>query len=343
MTINLNKQFVTKEGLLRFLHETDIFSHYIGEEIVVGRNIKSPFYNEKNPSFGFFLGEGNEICFNDFKLNIKGDCVKFVQMKYELTYFEALSKIALDFNIDYNFIVKTKGIKKSDIPGVKTLSQSESTTKIFYRLSLGKIKKEWTIKELQFWKDFGISLKTLQKYKVEPISHTIVNEHPIKCQDIAFAFLEHKDNQETYKIYQPFGERYKWLNSHDESIWQGWSQLPEKGTNLVITKSLKDVMSINEVTGWDAVALQSENVLPKKQVIEELKNRFENIIILYDNDYDKEENWGQIFSRRLSDFTNFTETMISEEYKSKDFSDLVKNHGIEKAKLVFENEIIIPF
>ena len=30
---------------------------------------------------------------------------------------------------------------------------------------LGKIKKEWKIKELQFWKDFGISLKTLQKYK----------------------------------------------------------------------------------------------------------------------------------------------------------------------------------
>ena len=338
MTINLNKQYVSKELLLRYLNEYDIFSHYLEEEIFIGKNTRSPFYLDKTPSLGFFMGEGNEICFNDFKLNIKGDCIKFVQLKFNLTYFEALSKIAIDFGMEDDFIIKRKGIVKSEETPVISLIE-----KNYNKYKIGKIRKDWSLKELQFWKQYGISLETLNKYKVQSISHISYGDKIFLCKDISFCFLEHKDKKETYKIYQPFNESYKWLNSHDDSVWQGWEQLPEKEETLIITKSLKDVMSIVETTGYSAVALQSENVLPKLNVILELKERFNDIIILYDNDYDKEENWGKIFAKRLSEHTGFDTREISSHYECKDFSDFVKKYGTEKAEDMFLNEILLPF
>ena len=78
---------------------------YINEEIVPGKQILSPFRNENNPSFGLFIGDGGEICFKDFKLG-GGDCITFVKTLFNLTYFEACSKIAIDFGMGDDFIVK---------------------------------------------------------------------------------------------------------------------------------------------------------------------------------------------------------------------------------------------
>jgi DTW domain-containing protein YfiP len=102
-------------------------------------------------------------------------------------------------------------------------------------------------------------------------------------------------------------------------------------------------MCIRENTGYNAVALQCENVLPKKQVIDELEERFGLCLIFYDNDYDKEENWGQIFSKRLEQETGFIGRCIDSKHEAKDFSDLVEKVGVKKAVEIFEREILMPF
>jgi LysM repeat protein len=107
MTINLNKQNVTKEALLKYITDYDIYKRYIlNDDVIVGKNIHSPFRNETNPSFGFFIGESGEICFHDFTLRLKGDCIKFVMILFDLTYYEALSKIAIDFDMGDDFYIK---------------------------------------------------------------------------------------------------------------------------------------------------------------------------------------------------------------------------------------------
>lgn len=344
---NLNKKLVSKEGLLRYITDYQIYAEYIDQEIIVGKNIYSPFRKELNPSFGFFMGENNEICFHDFTLRLKGDCIKFVMILFDLNYFEALSRIAIDFNMQDDFIC-AKNLKKSKTVNndfqINT-SREKALARTLYKFTLGKKRRSWEPKDLIFWKDFGISIKTLKKYRVEPISHIIINGRPIKADEYAYVFIETKDNVETYKIYQPFSKDYKWLNSHNESIWQGWSQLPESSDPgiLIITKSLKDVMAITENTQFSAVALQCENVLPKKHVIEELKERFGRIVIFYDNDYDKEENWGQLFANNLQNETGFENIFIDEKFKSKDFSDLIKNNNVEKAVDILETELNVPF
>ena len=344
MTINLNKKLVSEDALFKYIDHYDVYAKYIpDQEVNYGKNIYSPLRKkEKNPSFGFFPGENNTMCFNDMTLRLKGNSVKFTMVLFNLNYFEALSKIATDFDMADDFIIKS--FTKQNYGETINNCKDQVMSKTFYKFKLGKKRRNWENYDLNFWSDFGISLNTLKKYNVEPISHVFVNDNIVPVEKYAYCFIEWKDGVETYKIYQPFSKEYKWLNSHDDSVWQGWNQIPLKGEVLIITKSLKDVMAINEITGYDAVSLQSENVSPKENVMNDLKKRFETVVLFYDNDYDKEVNWGQEFSKKLAEeFLLFT-TCIDEKYKSKDFSDLVKNVGIFNARQILKNEVMkIPF
>ena len=334
--INLNKRMVNKELLLKYITDLEIYQKYINEEIVPGKMILSPFRNENNASFGLFIGDGGEICFKDFKLG-GGDCITFVKTLFNLTYFEACSKIAIDFGMGDDFILKKIG--KTETNNITPINRNEFLHKAG-TLSLQKTKREWKAYDLMFWDQYGISLSTLEFFKVEPVSHFFVNDKIITADKYAYCFKEFKDGKETYKIYQPYSKAYKWINSHNNSIWQGWSQLPEKGNDLIITKSLKDVMSIYEITGIPAVALQCENVLPKKQIFEELDNRFLDIYIFYDNDFDKEENWGQLFAQKFKESFDVYDIVINDEFQCKDFSDFVKKYNKEEAKKLVSSQLM---
>ena len=338
--INLNKKLVTKDGLLQYITDVDVYNFYIGGEISLSHNIKSPLRTEQRPSFGFFKGNSGELCFRDFRLG-SGDFVKFVQMRFNLNYFEALSKIAVDLNLTEYF--HTKEVSKTINNNPSSIKSRDEIMGEVVELNLGKKKRDWQAYDLAYWLQFGIDYDTLIKYRVEPIQYVFVNGNPIFTGKYAYAYLEDKDGKETYKIYQPFSEDFKWLNNHNESIWQGWTQMPDTADNLIITKSLKDVMAISAVMDIPTVSLQAESVKPKLHIIEELKSRFTNIYLLYDNDYDKETNWGRKFGTELSEEFDLLRLEIHETYESKDFSDLVKNKGQEEAKSILQSMIDIPF
>lgn len=326
------KQLVTKKLLLEHISDLDIYNMYMdGKPVVINASMLSPLRKEKSTSFGFFVKKG-EILFNDFVLG-GGDCIRFVELLYNCSYTKALAIIVRDFKLEEHFLTTTvKGVKK---PEKKITQLKSDILEGVSDLKLGKKVRKWNINDKHFWTPFGISLKTLRKYNVEPISHVFVNDKIVKAHEYAYCFKENKDGYETYKIYQPFSKDYKWLNNHNDTVWQGWQQLPAEGTELIITKSLKDVMAITENLGIPAVSLQAESVKPKSKIIEELKSRFFNIYLLYDNDYDKETNWGQVYASKLKEEYKFLNLVIPSRYESKDYSDLIKNHGKETA-----NEVI---
>ena len=342
--MNLNKELVSKEGLLKYIKDVDVYRYYTGKDVSFGTNMSSPLREDTKNSFGYFVGQTGEICFNDFVLG-KGDFVKFVQMKFRLNFFEALSKIVIDLNLTYHFNYK-KNIRKSEINyNPQDYSSREEIISNISKLKLQKKRRDWKLYDAQFWFKFGIDLETLKQYNVEPIDYIFLDGQIITVDKYAYAFIENKDGRETYKIYQPFNEKYKWLNNHDNSIWQGWTQLPESGEKLIITKSLKDVMSIRCVMNLPAIALQSESTLPKDKIMEELKTRFDTtqIWVLYDNDFDKEENWGRNFGKKIADEHMLFQIEIPSKYRSKDFSDLVQNYGVAKSQEIFNNMITLPF
>ena len=67
----------------------------------------------------------------------------------------------------------------------------------------------------------------------------------------------------------------------------------------------------------------------KPQVMDQLKNRFDNIYVLYDNDYTKENNPGRLFGNKISSKYQLKQIEIPDRFKSKDYSDLVFNHGTD--------------
>lgn len=64
---------------------------------------------------------------------------------------------------------------------------------------------------------------------------------------------------------------------------QGTHMLPKSGEYLVITKSMKDCMVLYEL-GIPAIAPCSETTFISDSQYRKLKERFDNIVILWDND-----------------------------------------------------------
>jgi hypothetical protein len=305
--------------------------------------MKSPLREkDDNPSFGYFPGENNEIYFKDFVLG-GGDFIKFVEIKFGIPYYDAMSRIIIDFSLGDHFFFNPQPAMKS--VSIDNPQKKEDVIRSTAPIKLTKRARKWAAHDYAYWNQFGVTKNILNEYKVEPIDYIFINTFPIKVDKYAYCFIEHKDGKETYKIYQPFNLEYKWRNNHDYSTWQGWNQLPRSCEFLIITKSLKDVMSIVSTTKYPAVSLQAESVIPKDHIINELKSRFNEIYVLYDNDYDKDLNWGQKYATNLVHKFNLTNIVINAEWKSKDYSDAVKNHGSKKAKKILEESIAngLPF
>ncbi len=321
------KKAASKQELLECVSDLDIYRRYMHKDVQFAVQ-KSPLRDDKSPSFGFFV-KNDEILFNDYVLG-GGDCIKFVQKMFNLNFNQAISKIVLDFNLDDRFLCDMN-IKRtnSDLIFNKTkadlLADKQSVL-------ISKRSRRWNLRDKKYWTQYGITLETLKSYNVEPIDYVFINNQPYKTDPLAYCYIERKDGVETYKIYQPHSKTMKWLTNHDHSVWQGWSQMPEKGKDLIITKSLKDVMAITCITDIPSVALQAESVKPKDHIIEELRSRFDNIYLLYDNDWDKDQNWGKQFSKHLCELHNFIELQIPDEYQSTDISDLIANRSIDIAQ-----------
>ena len=342
--LNLNKKLISKKELLKYIEDIDVYRLYTGQDADLAITIISPLREESNPSFGYFVGETSEICFNDFKLGT-GDFIKFVELFFGCSFFDALCQIAVDFNLQNHFInCKSlpkfkKGFREGNFKNREEIIKNKKKT------ALGVRSREWSAHDIIYWHQFGITRSILELYRVKPIDYIFfsANEPAVKADKYAYVFYEKKDYKNTIKIYQPFSPAYKWFNNHDDSVWQGWEQLPEKGDSLVITKSLKDVMSIVSVLGVNSVALQSESVRPKQSILDELDKRFVTKLLLYDNDFDKPTNFGREKGAAIVDEQYIHQIEIPTKFQCKDFSDLVKKYGKNKAKEIYKTSIEIPF
>jgi hypothetical protein len=328
-----NGKFITRDEVLKFVSEEQIFVRYIGDEFLTQRCIQSPLREDNIPSFSVFQGnKTGMIMWRDFATKESGDCFVLVKRLFLLKdYFEAVRLVARDFNIA-NFddlpSFRESTLNSQDIKVVK-LERNEVNLQVRYRTS-----KKY---DHDYWKSFGIIPEILKQYHVYPVDIIFYNDWAIQADKYCYAYLEYKDGKPTYKVYQPFNKAHKFTNNNDYSVWEGWVQLPDSGDRLIITSSRKDVMSIVSTAKIPSIALQSESVFPKEHVLNQLKERFKYIYLLYDNDLQASDNWGIKFGKKLAEEFDLQHIWIPDSYASKDYSDLVKNHGADTAiKVLWE-------
>lgn len=309
---------VTKELLLSKNSQETYFEHYLGIPVKKGLFCSPPIIRtDQKPTCSFYKDKKGILRYKDFagpSFDFVG-CVMFI---FECSYYKALRIIANDFGI-----IQLDNVEKN-LPKIKyTGYELKQTEKSKIEVEI----KEFSKKELDWWNSFGVGLSTLKKYKVFSIKSVFLNGIYFTSSSETTPIYgyyggENSDGDELWRLYFPTKKTYRFLSNWSSTMIQGAKQLPKSGDFVVITKSLKDVMALDEF-GITAIAPNSENLFLTEAQFEKLKSRFKHIYLLYDRDLPGVRSANKIRKK-------FPMVKVLLIPKVKDFTDYVKKYGIMK-------------
>lgn len=319
---------ITKEFLLSKNNEETYMTYYLG--VPVSKKLfKSPLRVDYHTTCSYFRGKSGTLYFKDFAT---GDCLDFVNVvmkKFNCNYHEALEIIAKDFGY--------KSGNNKQIPIVKAQPRFEGTKQTFIQVEV----KEFSESELKWWNSFGITKDILKRFNVYSCKSVFLNG-TILAQSAQHApiygyYFGKRENIEQWRIYFPKNQKsgYKFIGNCKYDLIQGYKQLRNKGKLVVITKSLKDCLTLYSF-GIPAIAPCSENLFVSDKILNDLKKRFNYIVVFYDSDKP-----GIRAMRKIKkDHPELNYFYIPRNLKSKDISDLFKNKGKQFVKEFIKDNLL---
>lgn len=316
---------ITKEFLLSKNSEETYMSYYLGVPVKKGL-FRSPLRSDNHNTCSFFRGRSGNLYFKDFAT---GQCLTFegvVMEKYHCTYPNALKIIAKDFGY-----IQSSEVKKQEI---KIQPKFEGEKETFIQVEI----KDFSESELKWWNSFGVTKQTLDKYKVYSIKTVFLNGN-IYAQSTQHSpiygyYFGKKENIEQWRIYMPKRKEFRFIGNVSTKTIQGYKQLPDNGKLLVITKSMKDTMLLSSL-GIPAVAPNSETQFVSEKLLDEFRERFKNIVLLYDSDLT-----GVRFMNKIrKQYRDLIVCMIPRKYEAKDISDFYQKYGRSKTISLIKESI----
>lgn len=316
---------ITKEFLLSKNNEETYMTYYLGIPVKKGL-FKSPLRSDNHVTCSFFRGKSGNLYFKDFA---SGKCLTFegvVMEKYNCNYHTALKIIAKDFGY-----TKDSPVKKI---AVKIQPKFEEEKQTFIQIEA----KEFSEPELKWWGSFGITKDILHRFKVYSCSTVFLNRN-IYAQSAQHSpiygyYFGKKENIEQWRIYMPKRKEFRFIGNVSTKTIQGYKQLAKTGKLVVITKSMKDVMCLYSL-GISAIAPNSETQFVSDKVLEELKQRFKYIVLLYDNDLT-----GVRFTNKIrKQHPELIVSMIPRSTGAKDISDYYYMYGRKNTQEFITNYI----
>lgn len=308
---------ITLDWILSRVSEYDIYAAYIGN-FKVGMIYNSPLRKDKTPSFGcFYSRKTKQLLFKDHGTGQCGNVIKFIELYTGITNYSDILK---------DIVERLKITNDTQLVSSKQYIPSTETV-------IGVVRQEFTETDINYWKQFNITVETLKKFGVSSIKYYLCNgivKSIYKEDNPMYAYKVYNH----FKIYKPLADKYtKWRNNLTELDIQGFKQLPKTGDILIITKSMKDVMCLYEM-GIPAISPSSESTFIPNKILEQLKKRFKRIIILFDRDSSGCKNSVKIWNKY-----HLKPLFINKKFKSKDISDAIKNNSFKDVKEWLINEI----
>lgn len=306
--------------IIEMLDDYDIYSYYIGS-FKINKLMNSPLRNDdKNPSFAVFVGREGRLFFKDHGNGVGGNAITFVKTICNIQSKEELEKELLR-------ILRKQNPNKVKRVNTKKYESAHNTV-------IGIARQPFTNTDLQYWGQFHISKSTLNKYRVFSIKYFLCNGtvrgvYKETCPMYAYKVYDR------FKIYRPLASMYtKWRSNLTNYDVQGLAEIPQEGGNLlIITKSLKDVMTLYEM-GYNAIAASSETTFIPDEILNKLQTKWKTILILYDRDVT-----GMKKARDYSRKYHFDAFFINKRFKAKDISDAVKNNSYNDVKQWLNKEL----
>jgi hypothetical protein len=250
-----------------------IFEHFCKlKEKLSGQDVKiKSLFNptEKTPSMCIYASTNTQYRFKDFSTGKGGDGVTLIKELHQLTYHNACVLIVETYN---DYVLHNNG--GDDIKKFQKASR--------YKVNSHKF-RSWSTQDQYFWTQFNIGSKLLEAHNVKPLeSYCMTNDDNNLCIKGLYLYGYFKADGTLYKIYQPKTLDKKFIKVAD--YIQGYEQL-NNYRNLLITSSLKDVMAIKSLKlEIDVIAPDSENTMIKPNVMEQLSEKYDKIILMFDND-----------------------------------------------------------
>lgn len=308
----------------------EILNHYLSPfnkniALKQGTLISNPFLEEKQktPSFNIYFSKRKQTwLYKDFATEDHGNCFELVKRLLNLSFKDALERIKTDLP----HLVVFKNSSFSD-QNENYLNPPELHQKM-------PLIRDFTNKELEYWKAYGITHKILKEYNVFALNKNYSLKEKNFENQFSPTFAYSYGN--AFKIYRPYAtsQRFFFKGSKPENFYFGMDQLPESGEFVIITGGEKDVMSL-KANGFDAVCLNSETALPSDWLLKRLKERFDHIIVLYDND-----ETGKRKSLEICKKFSLIRVELPSRDKLKDISDFFKAKYSEKELGALINQTI---
>jgi hypothetical protein len=273
--------------------------------------ICSPLRQDRNPSFALFYDSNGKIRYKDFATGETGNVFDMLCKAWNVSYMDMMRTL---INDDW-----TSAMMSQDAP---KRQRRNSDTMIEVKV------RRWLKHDMDYWKSYGISKKFLDFAEVYPISHIFFIKDDktdvIDADKNAYVYVERRNGVVYKKIYQPLckNKRYKWFSKMNGGIISLWDKIPETGDLLAICSSLKDALCLWENTGIPSIALQGEGYSMNNDVSDMLKERYKDVVVIFDNDKAGIED-----GEKLSSQTGFTNIVLPKFDWGKDVSDYYK--GLE--------------
>lgn len=281
--------------------------HYLNVPVKKGL-FRSPLRDDKNPTCSFTYDKHGRLVLKDFSGDFYGDVFEVVRRVYNLSsYQEAIQFVIDDYNIS----------KKVILPKV-LLSKPKPKEFTDIQIEIQPFSKE----ELDWWYQFHITEDILNKFRVYSCRNVFLNKYPINLNTkFVFAYYRRFKEKDYFRIYFPLKKDFRFMSNWTKDMIQGSQQLDSSDT-LVITKSMKDVMTLYSF-GVTAIAPTSESIFISQKQFDYLKSKFPKLYLFYDNDYTGIKRMNLI--RKQFDI----KCIWLPRNKAKDISDYCKYYGFE--------------
>lgn len=334
-------QRITKEFLLQKNSQETYFEHYLGVPIKKGLFRSPPIIrNDSKPTCSFYKNKSGVLKYKDFA-GPTFDFVGCVMYIFDCSYYKALRTIAHDFNL-----IEMPGVEKN----IRKIDYSGNILKETRSAVIQVELKDFSEKELAWWNSFGISVSTLEKFRVFSIKSIFLNGNYFNSSSetspvYGYFGGTNSEGIELWRLYMPTKKSYRFLSNWTSLMLQGAKQLPKIGSHYIVSKSMKDTMLLHEF-GFISCAPTSENILLTKNQVNKIMSRFNNnMLVFFDNDlagvkgahkYKKEFNSRCIFIKRkyAKDITDLYKKVSSNVFWGivEELNEIIKDTSIKKTK-----------
>lgn len=325
-------QKLNKDFILSRITDAQIFGYYHGP-FKIGQVYTSKLRRDRNPSCGFYISKSGKLIYNDLARRGESyDAFAFVAKLYNLSFADAVKKIAADFGLVTG--VQTPEVKKV----IKQLKDFDKSFKKDTRIHFSAAR--WDDENLAYWKQYHITKQELEREQIYPINKLWINDYPVSNpnNDVRYALtLQYKGEMRT-KIYAPGSENLKWVTNISLDVPFGMDGLKYGSPFCFIAKAQKDRMVLMKFLR-SVIATQNESESAIESVMSKLLFNFPVNYLGWDPDERGLEEMAVLKDKGFTPLHLPIEQFENEGIK--DYADLAKEKGLGAVeKFLTQNKLL---